>query len=149
MLSVVAPFESHKNSTWRVELYNFVCYGHSNLWMFIFLTIFIFSLYSNTKNRNFVFVLLFCAIQIYVLRDLINRVTSLGNLGYFWKFILIFWKDKITQRSCKIFGYFFVLTFFHNFYLNKQFHKTVYCKYLKVLKVVCCRFFGLSNWVLM
>ncbi len=32
----------------------------------------------------------------------------LRHLGYFWKFSVLFWKDKVAQRNHEILGYFFL-----------------------------------------
>jgi hypothetical protein len=54
------------------------------------------------------------------------------------------WKDEVAQRQCSIMSYFLFKHFFI-YHPNKQFQNMVCYRYVNVSKVVCHRYFGLSN----
>ncbi len=82
----------------------------------------------------------------------LSRVTRLGYfcwLGYFLKFIVIFWKDVIGQENGNNLGYFLAEPNLLKFHLNRQFQNMICCRKFKVSKVVWQRCFKLSNLALM
>ncbi len=61
-----------------------------------------------------------------------RRVTRLGNffqLGYFWRPIMIFWKDEVAQNNGDFLGNFLFQQIYYIFTQKKQF-----------LNIVCCRY---------
>jgi hypothetical protein len=65
--------------------------------------------------------------------------TIFGQLGYFYELIMLF-QDEVAQTNVDILGNYYILP-------KRHFQNMVCCRYFKVLKVVWCRCFGLSNWV--
>jgi len=64
------------------------------------------------------------------------------QLGYFWKPIVTFCKDEVTQRNGDILGYFLLMQFFLHFHLNKQFQTVVCCGHLRFQKMFDVDFFN-------
>ncbi len=67
------------------------------------------------------------------------------QLGYFWRLIMIFWKDEVAQNNGNYLGYILFKQIYYICILL-QFQNMICCRYFKVSKVVRCRCFGLSNW---
>ncbi len=44
-----------------------------------------------------------------------DQIGDFGQLGYFWKLIMIIWKDEVAQRNGNILGYFLLRRIYYIF----------------------------------
>jgi hypothetical protein len=85
-----------------------------------------------------------------------NRVTRLGDfcqLGYFWKLIMIFWKDEVAQNNDSFLGYFLFKRIYYIFTSISSYKTWFVVGILRFQKwfdvdvlgfqiELCCRYFG-------
>ncbi len=71
------------------------------------------------------------------------------QLGYFWRFIVILWKDEVAQSKGNFLGYILFKKILLHFPLNWHIQNMVCCRNFMVSKVVLCRYFRLSIWTLL
>jgi len=52
----------------------------------------------------------------YSVREHVDQIWLFSaKLGYFWRFIMIFWKDEVAQNNGEIFGYFLLKQIYYIF----------------------------------
>ncbi len=72
------------------------------------------------------------------------------QLGYFWRLIIIFWKDEVAQNNSNLWGYFLLMQIYHIFTYISSF-KTWFLRFQKRFDLdvsgfqieLYCRYFGL------